>query len=157
MLAMRLDLHGGGGVARPAGVLDPPPPWFTTGAWRAGSVIQFFLQVLPSKKGFQEAPADHTAAPPPRAPGAAGPLEVLEKMRFAREGCQNPTPKRSRTLPRSPRTYKTVQDAPQDGPRGSQDAQNGLRELQETPKTAQNGPRYAPEAPKTAQEAPKTA
>ena len=34
-LATRLDLHGGGGVARPAGVLDPPPPWFTTGAGRA--------------------------------------------------------------------------------------------------------------------------
>ena len=30
----RKDLHGGGGVARPAGVLDPPPPWFTTGAGR---------------------------------------------------------------------------------------------------------------------------
>ena len=66
--------HGGGfGAAAP---LDPPPPWFTTGAGR----VQIYVQPCPtksstpSKKVSKRPAASNPTAPPPTDSDHGGPL-----------------------------------------------------------------------------------
>ena len=118
-------------MARPAGVLDPPPPWCTTGAGRARFLPNSVSQKSLSKP-FQKVPRrPGRATPSPPPPGALGAPLGPGPPHFAREGCQNP---------------------PQDGPRRPQDRPRGP---QESPRRPQEAPRRPQEAPRRLQEAPR--
>ena len=114
VLATRLDLHGGGGVARPAGVLDPPPPWFTTGAGRAKPVVDVFLPKTSFQKRFPGGPGGpHRRSPPTAHGGTWRRMDAHGRPKtphFVREGCQNPPPERSKIFEDEARPHKTTQD-----------------------------------------------
>ena len=153
----RKDLHGGGGVARPAGVLDPPPPWFTTGAGRVKiyrQPCQSSLSNLPKRS--PGGPGGPHRRPPRRAHAArldhSRPLDPPISLEMGGQIRPRTAPDAPKTAQEPPKRAPDAPKRPQDAPKRPQDASKRSQDASWAVMGAILGPiwarNWAPDLPK---------